>query len=52
MESKKKKGINELYLQNRNSITDVLNKLMIPGAGEDRLGKQGWRGRDKFGDWA
>ena len=44
VESKK---IIQMNLQNRNSITDVENKLMVTG-GEGRWGGEG---RDKLGDW-
>ena len=35
------KGYKWTYLQNRNRVTDVENKLMVPGV----------RGGDKLGDW-
>ena len=40
-----KKWYKWTYLQNRNRVTDVENKLMVT-----KGGKQGW-GRDKLGDW-
>ena len=39
-----KKRYKLTYLQNRNRVTDVENKLMVTGGGERR-------GRDKLGDW-
>ena len=40
-----RKGYTWTYLQNRNRVTDVENKLMVTN------GESGGGGRDKLGDW-